>query len=224
MKLGGLFFEAFWNTCRGGFFWTRSRLADHAMDGSAGSAIGLGELAEALPLMVIAQDAAAIELEGFAADVTAFELGAAHAGAHPLDDEIAFEFRNGADNHHHCPTQRAAGIDLLAKADELDVQMIQLIENFEEVFDGPGQPIGGPDQNHIEAAAAGIGHHLIQTRTPGFGTGDLVCILLDDLIVALSGHLLEIVQLGLRVLIQGGDSQVEGGALHGGHKTSISYV
>ena len=193
----------------------------HAMDGSAGGAIGLGELAETLTLMVIAQNAAAIEVKRLAANVTAFQLGAAHAGAHPLDNQVTFQFRNGADNHYHRPTQRAAGIDLLPETDELDVEMIQLIQHLKEVFYRSGQPIAGPDQDHVETAAAGIGHHLIETRAPGFGSADLVYILLDDLIVSLRGHLLEIVQLRLGMLIQGGDSQVEGGALHGRHKTSI---
>lgn len=62
LKLGGLFFEAFWNTCRARFFWTRGRMMKRAVDGSPGGAIGLGELAEALTLMVIAQDADAIEI------------------------------------------------------------------------------------------------------------------------------------------------------------------
>ena len=96
----------------------------HAMDGSAGGAIGLGELAETLTLMVIAQNAAAIEVKRLAADVTAFQLGAAHAGAHPLDNQVTFQFRNGADNHYHRPTQRDAGIDLLPKADKLDIDPI----------------------------------------------------------------------------------------------------
>ena len=53
----------------------------HAMDGSPGGAIGLGELAEALTLTAVPQDADAIELEWFAADGSAFKLGAAHAGS-----------------------------------------------------------------------------------------------------------------------------------------------
>ena len=65
-------------------FWTRGRLAKHAMDGGAGGAIGLRELAEALPLSSVPQDADAIEIKWFAADVAAFELGATHAGAHSL--------------------------------------------------------------------------------------------------------------------------------------------
>ncbi len=156
--------------------------------------------------------------------MTTFELGPAHAGAHPLDNQVAFQFSNGADNRYDRPTQRAAGIDLLAEADKLDVEMIQFIQHFEEVFYRPGQPIGGPNQDHVETAAAGVGHHFVKTRAPGFGTADPICILRNDLIVALNHHLLEIVQLRLGMLIQGGDSQIEGGALHGGHKTGISHI
>ena len=135
LKLRGLFFEAFWNTCRRELFCTRGRRVQNAMDGGAGDAITLGELAEALSLSSIPQDPDAIEVEWFAANVTAFELRAAHAGAHPLNNQIAFEFRDGADNHHDRPTQWAAGIDLFAETYELDIDTIQLIEHFQEVFD-----------------------------------------------------------------------------------------
>ncbi len=57
-------------------------------------------------MAAVPQDADAIEVERFAADVTAFELRAPHAGAHSLDDQVSFEFRDGADNHHDRPTQR----------------------------------------------------------------------------------------------------------------------
>src|ERR1019366_493100 len=47
-----------------------------------------------------------------------------------------------------------------------------------------------------------------------FRAADPVFVLLDDLIAPLSSHLAEIVKLGFRMLIEGGDSHVEGGALH----------
>ena len=172
----------------------------HAMDGGARDVVTLRQLAETLALSSIPQDADAIEVEWLATNVAAFELGAAHAGAHPLDDEIALQLGDGTDDHDDRPTQRAAGIDLFAEADEFDIEMIQLIQHLEEVFHRPGQPVRGPDQDHIEAAAAGVLHHFIETRASSFGTADLIGILCDDLIIALNSHLLEIVELGLRVL------------------------
>ncbi len=65
-------------------------------------------------------------------------------------------------NDDYGPAQGPAGIDLLPEADELDIDPIQFIEHLEEVLHRPGQPVGSPDQDHIEAAAAGVGHHLIE--------------------------------------------------------------
>ena len=110
-------------------------LANHAMDGSPRDAITLRQLAKALTLVAIAQDADAIEVEWLAPDGTAFELRPSHAGAHSLDDQVTFQLGNGSDNHHHRTTQWAAGVDLFAERDELDVEAVQLVQSFKEVFD-----------------------------------------------------------------------------------------
>ena len=191
------------------------------MNGGAGDMVGLRELAKALTLAAVSQDADAIEIEWFAADMPALKLGAAHSGADAFDNEAAFQLGDDSDDYDDRPTQRTAGVYLLAKTYKLDVEMIQFIEYFEKVLHGTGQPIGSPNQDHVEAAAAGVLHHFIETRAPGFGTADLICILRDDLIIALGSHLLEIVELGLGVLVEGGHSQIEDGALHGGHEISI---
>ena len=50
------------------------------------------------------------------------ELGAAHASTDPLNDQRSFQLGDGADDDDDRAAQRAAGIELLAEADELDVQ------------------------------------------------------------------------------------------------------
>jgi len=67
------------------------------------------------------------------------------------------------DDHDDGAAQRAARVDLLAEADELDAERVQLVEYLEEVPGGAGDAIAGPDQHDIEAAAAGIPHQIIQT-------------------------------------------------------------
>ena len=83
--------------------------------------MGSGYLAQAVSALTIPEDRLAIESKWLASDVPAFEFGAPHAGAHPFDDQIAFEFSDGADDDHDGPAQRAAGVDLLAEADVLNV-------------------------------------------------------------------------------------------------------
>ena len=82
------------------------------------------------------------------------------------------------------------------------------------MLDGPGDSVRRPDQDYLELVMPGISQHLIEPRAPGLRPTDPVRILFDDLVPALLGHHPEIMELGLRVLVQGRDTHVEGGALH----------
>ena len=93
------------------------------------------DLAQALTEPAIATDRFPVEVQRLATDVLAFELGPAHAGPDPLDDQVAFEFGDRPDDDHDGAAQRAAGVDLFTEADELDVEPVQFIEHFEEVPD-----------------------------------------------------------------------------------------
>jgi len=96
--------------------------------------MALRYLAKTLPVAAIAMDGFTIHGQRISSDVPALELGAPHAGAHPLDDQVAFEFGDRADDHHDGAAQRAARVDLLAEAHELDVEPAQFIKHFEEVL------------------------------------------------------------------------------------------
>src|ERR1035437_4770183 len=149
-----------------------------------------------------------IEIKRLPSDVPAFELGPPHAGAHPFDDQAALQLGDGADDDDYRPAQRAGGVDLFAEADELSVQVAKLVQDLEEVLSGPGDPVTSPDQDDVEAAAAGIPHHGIQAGPARLRAGDPVCELLDDLISALLGHLAEIEELGFRMLVDGADPHI----------------
>ena len=73
------------------------------MDGGAGDPVALSQLSQTLAPLTVSQDGSAIKLERFASDVPAFEPGAAHAGTHSLDDQVAFEFRDGSDDDYDRP-------------------------------------------------------------------------------------------------------------------------
>src|SRR6516162_5110123 len=107
---------------------------DDAVDAGPGSAMRFGDLAEALPAPVIEKDRFPVEIERPTADVPAFHLGPPHAGTNPLDNKVAFEFRDRSDDDHDGAAQRAARVDLLAEADELDVEPVQFVEHVEEVL------------------------------------------------------------------------------------------
>jgi hypothetical protein len=132
-----------------------------------------------------------------------FELGAPHAGAHPLDDQIPFQLGDGADDHHHRPPQRSAGVDIFPEADELDLEMIQFIQDLKEVADGAGQAIEGPDHDNLEPAMPGISQQLVEAGALCLRAANLVGVFLDDLVATLLRQLPQIVELRLRVLIEG---------------------
>jgi hypothetical protein len=92
--------------------------------------------------------------------------------------------------------------------------MVELVEHFEEVAHGPGDPVRGPDQEHLEAAAARIPKQIIETRPTSFSPGDPIGVLGNDLKTPLLGHRAEIIKLSLRVLIHTGYAQIKGNSFH----------
>jgi hypothetical protein len=110
-------------------------LAEDFADQGAADSVELGDLAQAASSLAVANDRAAIDVQWPAPDVAALELGAPHAGAHPLDNQIPFQLGDGADDDHHRPAQWSAGVDIFPEADELNLYMIEFVQNFEEVAD-----------------------------------------------------------------------------------------
>ena len=75
--------------------------------------MSFGDLAQAEAVAAVAEDGFAIEVKWFSSDLTAFESGAPHSGSHPLDDQVAFEFGDHADDGHDGAAQGTARVDLL---------------------------------------------------------------------------------------------------------------
>src|SRR5439155_2367524 len=136
-------------------------------------------------------------------------------GLHPLHDEVALQFCDGADDHHHRPTQRPARVELLAEAHEVDAQVVQLVQHLEKVGDGARQPVAGPHHEHLELPTPSVRQELIQAGTGGSGAAAAVLIHLDRLETARLRQGLQVVQLGLRMLVEGRDAYVEHCSLHG---------
>ncbi len=189
-------------------------LAEHALYGGRRDAMELGDLAQALAMLAVALDSGMVQHQRIAADVLAFEPGAPHAGAHSLDNQVAFQFSDGADDDHDGPAQRATGVDIFLEADLLDLKPAELVQDFEEVLHRPGDPVRCPDQDNIEPAAAGISHHLIEAWPAGLGAADPVVVLVDNFVAALAGHLAEVVELRFRMLIESRHPHIESGAFH----------
>ena len=95
--------------------------------------------------------------------------------------KFAFQLGDRADDDDDGPPQRPAGIDVFAEADELDVQVVQIVQRLQQMAYGSRHAIEGPDHNHIKLAAAGVGHHLVQPRASSFCSANCVGILLHNL-------------------------------------------
>jgi hypothetical protein len=187
---------------------------DDAVDRGSRGTVRSGDLAQALAAAAIAKDCFPVEIERPATYLTALEPGPAHSGPDPLGDQATFQFGDRADDDHDGPAQRAAGVDLFAEADELDLQSVEFIEHFQEVTRRTSDTIARPDQDNIESAAAGIAHHFVQARPAGLRSRYPVSVLVDDLEAALRSHLAQIEQLAFRVLIDALHPGVHGGAFH----------
>src|SRR3954453_5262515 len=110
----------------------------------------LGDLSEALSSIAVPHASGRVKCKRRSAGVTPFELGTPHSGTNPLDDQVAFQFGDGADDNHDRSSQRSASVDLLAEADELDVQPVEIIQHIEEVPGRACDAIACPDQDNIE--------------------------------------------------------------------------
>jgi hypothetical protein len=136
--------------------------------------VHLGQLAQTEAMGTITEQGFPVNVEPRTADILAFQLSSPHTGPHALNNKVTFQFGNSADDDHHGAAQWTARVELFTEADELQVEVVQLIEYFQEVPDGACDTIARPHQDYIEAATTGIGHHLVETRAAGFGSRDLV--------------------------------------------------
>src|SRR6185437_1975249 len=123
------------------------------MNGGTADPVGPRQLPETMSAAAVAKDGFAGQFERPAADVAAVKPGAPHPGANSFDDQTALQLGDGADDHHDGPAQGSTGIDVLAETRVFDAQTVELIQNFQEVLHRAGDPVRGPDQDHIEAAA-----------------------------------------------------------------------
>src|ERR1019366_4336977 len=121
-------------------------LAEHTLHGGRRDAMAFGDLSKTLAALTVLLGGEIVQGQRSTADVLAFQAGPPHAGPHPLDDQAAFEFGDGADDHDESAAQRAAGIDIFPERDVFDPDSIQLVQNIEEVFYRPGDSVRSPDQ------------------------------------------------------------------------------
>jgi len=116
-----------------------------------------GDLAQALAMLAVPNDSLAVQVERWTADVLALKPGAPHAAAHPFDDQAPLELGDRTDDDDDGPAQRAASVDLLAEADELDIKPAQFVQHFQKMTSRASDAIASPGHHDIETSTASVG-------------------------------------------------------------------
>ena len=186
-----------------------------------------GQLAETLTQLAIPQDGVSIERQWLPSDVPAFEFGAAHPGPHPLDDQVALEFGDGSDDHDNSSAQRPAGVDPCSRK-----LMNSMLSRFSSSSTSrkclTDRAIRSEAQTRTTSKPPRRASR-IRVSSPGrFALAPLILSVYSSTI--LIATLLGPSDAGRRVgsagsaLVEGGgDSHIEGGALHRGIM-SVIYI
>jgi hypothetical protein len=164
--------------------------------------VELRDLGEAEATRSITDDGLAIQVEGTAADMLAFQSRPPHASANPLDNEATLEFGDGSDDDENGATQWTAAVDALANRDELYAEAMELIQGFQQVTYRARHAIEGGNHYDVEAVARSIRHQAIESRAAGAHSGDpVIDIFVHDFEPALLGQLTQVNQLSFRMLV-----------------------
>jgi hypothetical protein len=176
--------------------------------------VALGDLSQGHPTTTITDDLLPIDIQPSPTDPLPFELGPSHSGPNSFYDQTSFEFADSTNDDDHGATQWAGGIDVFSKTDEIDVQMIEVIEHFQEVPNRASHAVERPNHDYIEAMSPGVRHKPIQTGAFGLCSADRVGVLADNLVAACLRQGAQVAKLGLGVLIATGNSGIEHDSLH----------
>jgi hypothetical protein len=106
--------------------------------------MSLCDLGQAVAPIAVSENRNPIDLEWTPSDVPALQPGATHSCPYPFDDEVALQLGDRPDDDDDGPSERAAGIEILPEANELYAEVVEFVQHFEEVPDGPGDPVRSP--------------------------------------------------------------------------------
>jgi hypothetical protein len=155
------------------------------------------------PSEAVSNDFCTVNVERRTTNSSAFQFRSTHSSPDALDNERALQLGNRTDNHDYRTAQRASRVDIFAQADELDVEVAQFVEHFQEMADTPCHSIESSNEHDIEAMPPSIHQQLIEARSFRSGTGNNACVFVRNFVSALLCHFAEVVKLRLRMLVRG---------------------
>src|SRR5271165_5454792 len=201
--------------CRGAS-WRPSAMSvlflEVVIDGGAVHADGRGDLGDRVLPFPVRAGGGVHAADGGGLAVVQLGLAAAGAAAGPgggqalagaLDDQLALELIDRAEQVEDQPALRGGGVDLLLEHDQADAALAQLVGEGEQVLErahGAGQP--GDDE---DVASAEVGQGLVQLGAGGVLAGRGVG---EDLLASAGG---QVIDLAVVVLAAGGHPRVPAG-------------
>src|SRR5271165_1657194 len=198
--------------CRGAS-WGPSAMSvlflEVVVDSGAVDADGFGDLGDGVLPLAVGAGGGVHAADGGGLAVVQLGLAAARAAAGPgrgqalpgaLDDQLALELIDRAEEMEHQPALRRGGVDLLLQDDQADAALAQLVGEGEQVLEGPhgaGQP--GDDE---DVAGAQVGECPVELGAGGVLAGGGVG---EDLLAPAGG---QVIDLAVVVLAAGGHPRV----------------
>jgi hypothetical protein len=109
-----------------------------------------------------------------------------------------------------------SGVDIFAQANELDVEMAQFVEHFQEMANASRHPIERGYKHDVEAMPPSISQQLIESRSLRSAPRNDVCVFVGNFISILFGHFAQVEQLCFKMLVSSAHACVSRGALRQG--------
>ena len=147
-----------------------ARFIDQAADGGSGHVVFLCNAGQRHSRVAIRDNLCPVDAERRSTDSSAFQLRSAHSCSNPFDDQTFLKLRNRTHNHDYRTAQRASRVNIFAQANELDVEVAQFVEYFQEMANASRHPIERRNEHDVEAMSPSICQQLIEARAFQFRT------------------------------------------------------
>jgi hypothetical protein len=125
----------------------------------------------------VANNLRSIDLERRTTYSSTFQFRSSHPGFDSFDDQTLLELGNRTHNHDDRSTQWTGRVDIFADADELDLEVVQLVEHFQEMADISSDAVKRRNDHNVKSVSPSIRQQLIESTSFGLRAGNCVGIL-----------------------------------------------
>jgi len=138
-----------------GFF---ARLPQSRADCSIANAKLFGNLAKAQPLGLESPNLVDIHDSARAPELRTLGPSIPETCIDAFPNKVALQLSHCLDNREQCLTQRAASVDVLLIADELDAERPELLQRQQQMARAASKPVEAPDDDGVELPLTRVRH------------------------------------------------------------------